>query len=166
MSRVKLEESRFHVLAISVAKCPLLPPFFPHSSLVRRCWLSLPRTYSIGTSVPRSNILYARESTFLFRSSTAKIFRFVRDRVIYRSSFAKRFLLNAIFSLFKEFDRQTKKAGRKGERTADRVKREGGRKGQIRVSGWRSTTELGMDYNVKNNMYYMDNIGMTLLWHV
>jgi len=99
---------------MSVAN-PLLPPFFPHSSLVRRCWLSLPRTYSIGTSVPRSNILYARESTFLFRSSTAKIFRFVRDRVIYRSSFAKRFLLNAIFSLVNEVDRQTKKAGRKRE---------------------------------------------------
>lgn len=32
-------------------------------------------------------------------------------------AFEKRFLLNAIFSLFNKFDRQTKKAGRKGERT-------------------------------------------------
>lgn len=55
----------------------------------------------------------------------------------------------------------------KRKNDVDRVKRamEDGKKGQVRVDTLRST-ELGMEYNVKNIICIIGNIGMTLLWHV
>lgn len=70
-------------------------------------------------------------------------------------SFARRFVLNAAFSLCNKFDRQTKRTKKKWERKSVklRAKRTGGKEGHICVDGGltgsRLTEQDQMDRNVK-----------------